>query len=135
MINVGQVDFDANAELATLFHVSGTKLPCMRIGAAEHHEIVPEGAPDGTKPMTSVSREPRLPQLFQLHLMQMQDCVSVIILLLRTAFYRAFPSRGPKAGGIPRRYREWNTRVRTSASEWLDQSQPVRKCTARVTAS
>jgi hypothetical protein len=56
---MGQVDFDANAELATLFHVDANMLlPCMWIAKSELHETVPDGAPTGTKPMTSVRPDP-----------------------------------------------------------------------------
>ena len=58
-----KVDFDANEGLANVFHVDENALPCMRIGAAELHEIVPEGSPDGTKPVTAV-RPSRKPQTF-----------------------------------------------------------------------
>jgi hypothetical protein len=83
--NIGQVDFDANAELATLFHVDGNTLPCMRIAASELHETVPDGASIGTKPMTSVRPEPRISKLTE-HprcgvaiLRQCVHCVSIAL--------------------------------------------------------
>ena len=53
-VRYAKVDFDANEDLATVFHVDENTLPSMRIGAAELHEIVPEGSPDGAKPVTAV---------------------------------------------------------------------------------
>ena len=67
MSNIGQVDFNANAELARLFHVdANTLLPCMRVAESELHEAVPDGAPTGAKPMTSVRPGPQFAVLSEI---------------------------------------------------------------------